>query len=257
MGAINELVTFARQRSGIEFANYGEIKSFRAEQRSITKDLHEFNKALRDAELAHITNQDVVEAAPRAFSGRLEWKNTHQCKNCGKYIEGGESPAITDCEMPTHFKGIKPRHEWNTRTGWHYCTGQYFPTEYRKAATSVLRQAIENSRRKWAAEHPTTSNTITTIAELKELARANGSHWFDKDTMRFFRGNIESGIIAGKFFISSEQFSDETARKYTVRTFNEKGEIDEMPGTAFQQFNSKAEARAAIKQHIQGNNKAA
>lgn len=57
------------------------------------------------------------------------------------------------------------------------------------------------------------------------LARLNGEmggHWYEPDTMRFFSSHVsrlayldESGAFA--FFVSSERFSDDVARLYTVR----------------------------------------
>ncbi len=69
---LNALSAFANQRSGIEFGNYGDVKAFRAEQRSITKDLHHARKLLMAVALSDgITADDLIKASERAFSGRL------------------------------------------------------------------------------------------------------------------------------------------------------------------------------------------
>lgn len=68
---IDALRKFMNQRSGIEFGNYGDVKAFRAEQRSITRDLREARELMRAVELSSITADDLVRAASRAFSGRL------------------------------------------------------------------------------------------------------------------------------------------------------------------------------------------
>ena len=65
-----------------------------------------FNKNVpesRDvAEYYAVTDAQVIEASQWAFSGRMTW----------------------------------------TDAGWNYCTGQYWPTEYRAAVVAVLRYAL-------------------------------------------------------------------------------------------------------------------
>lgn len=97
---------FIRQRPGLEFGNYGDVSSYRAEMRGIAADK-------RDAErLLHFVSLYNVPLTPRsfrAFSGRLSVEFTAKGK-----------AALT------------------------YCAGQYFPTEYRRAAASVLATAIRD-----------------------------------------------------------------------------------------------------------------
>lgn len=85
---------------------------------------------------------------------------------------------------------------------------------------------------------------VRTIAELKALNKANGGCWFDAATMRFFGTRIESGIIGGRYFITSEQREDDTPRKFTVRSFDSKGKVDTVG--EFHSYDTKAEALAAI-----------
>lgn len=104
------LRTWINQRPGLEFGNYGELSSYRSELRSITKDRRDALEllgavALRDL----ITAEHLLAAFPRAFSGRL---------------------TITEDD-----KG---------RARLDYCTGQYWPTEYRKAACAVLASVLWN-----------------------------------------------------------------------------------------------------------------
>lgn len=122
---LDALDAFVRQRSGMEFGNYGDVKSFRAEQRRVTRDLHDYRAirqavALRDS----ITADMLLEASRSAFSGRLEIVAPH-----------------TDSQYNGH----------NLSDHWYiaYCTGQYFPTEYRKAACAVLASALWY----WTREH--------------------------------------------------------------------------------------------------------
>lgn len=56
------------------------------------------------------------------------------------------------------------------------------------------------------------------IDEMAEDNRKLGQHWFDKDTMKYFKTRIYSSVRAGRYFITSEKrgWNDE-ARAYTIR----------------------------------------
>lgn len=92
---------FIRQRPGLEPGNYGDRYSYRQEARSITRDLKQAEKLLKQVELSSIT-ADELRAGFRAYSGRLSWD--------GSRLD--------------------------------YCTGQYFPTEFRAAACAVCAAAL-------------------------------------------------------------------------------------------------------------------
>lgn len=114
---IQALSAFMRQRPGLEFANYGDVSAYRSELRSITKDLGHARELLNYVEDdADITAAAIIEAAKHAYSGRLT---------------------------------IEDRGDGNIATD--YCTGQYFPTEYRKAVCAVLASAIWDQ---WREEIP-------------------------------------------------------------------------------------------------------
>lgn len=98
------LRAFINQRPGLQFCNYGDVSAYRSEMRSITKAKHHAETLLnavawRDS----ITAADIIAASKGAFSGRLTIERTEK---------GG-------------FK-------------IDYCTGQYFPTEYRNAVCAVF-----------------------------------------------------------------------------------------------------------------------
>ncbi len=114
---LDALRAFINQRSGIEFGNYGDVKAFRAEQRGIQKDRHEALELLRAVELSSGIDADaLLRAANSAYSGRLT------------ILEGpGPDPGYV-------------RRNGDVRID--YCTGQYFPTEYRRAACAVLASAL-------------------------------------------------------------------------------------------------------------------
>ena len=105
---IKALRAFINQRSGIEFGNYGDVKAFRSEQRSIHRDLLDARQLLRDVELRDsISADEIIKASRHAYSGRLS-------------IVERDDGAI----------------------GVDYCAGQYFPTQYRKAVAAVCASVL-------------------------------------------------------------------------------------------------------------------
>lgn len=101
------LEAFVLSRPGLEPGNYGDAQSYRAEVRSIGKDLDNARTLLRQVGLRSITADDLRAAARSAYSGRL---------------------SLT--EEPSGDVRIS------------YCTGQYYPTEYRRAVCAVLASAL-------------------------------------------------------------------------------------------------------------------
>ena len=154
---IDALRAFTQKRPGLEYSNYGDRASYQSEMRAITKDLHQARELLRYVELRDsITGDDIIAASESAFSGRL-----------------------TICDDATID----------------YCTGQYFPTEYRKAVCAVLSSAIWAWKRDQCMPAPTlhhNSETGETLhrykglragdylrANLKrEFGRGMASRWF-------------------------------------------------------------------------------
>ena len=98
---LHALDRWTRQRPGLDFRNYGDVAAYRAELRTITRDLADFRAlavAVGTLDPAKIDWQDAF----RAYSGRLSWD--------GQRLD--------------------------------YCTGQYWPTEYRKAACAALASVL-------------------------------------------------------------------------------------------------------------------
>jgi hypothetical protein len=117
------LATWIRQRPGLEFGNYGNMTSYRSEMRSIAKDKRDAETLLQAVRWRDsITGEKLQEAFKHAFSGRLK---------------------VT---VKEHDYTIQQGPEVPTSTGWDveldYTTGQYWPTEYRKAAAAVLASAL-------------------------------------------------------------------------------------------------------------------
>lgn len=70
----------------------------------------------------------------------------------------------------------------------------------------------------------------SSISEIKAANAAHGHFFFEPASMRFFNSKIASkSVIAGRFFITSEQFCDQgqcDPRRYTVRECLPDGRID-------------------------------
>lgn len=108
---LQAISTWIKQRPGLEFGNYGAIAPYRAELRQIAKDKHDAEQLLQAVALRDsITAADLTKAFS-AYSGRLSLVE----KNGAAHLD--------------------------------YCTGQYWPTEYRKAAAAVLASALWERKR--------------------------------------------------------------------------------------------------------------
>ncbi len=127
---IDALSTWIRQRPGLEFANYGDITSYRAECRNIARDKRDAETLLAAVKWCDgITWHDIVKASESAYSGRLKIEATPN------YRDDASGPFL------------KLRID--------YCTGQYWPTEYRRAVCAVLASALWEYTREHAMPAPT------------------------------------------------------------------------------------------------------
>jgi len=85
---------------------------------------------------------------------------------------------------------------------------------------------------------------IFDIDDIKSANRVRGLHFFDRDSLRFFKSRIGSDVYQGPggvFFVTSEQGPhDDSPRRYTVREFHpESGRVEK-----FGPFNEYTRARA-------------
>jgi hypothetical protein len=149
--AFRALLDYAAQGPGLDYANYGEPTSYRAEQRNILRDWERVCNLAREAIRLGVTDAEVIECAKHAFSGRLVWN--------GK--------------------------------DWDYCTGQYWPTEYRKAVAAVLDRAVHDRKR--AQRFEPLPDREYSIAEMREIAEQRGSYFFSNarrgERMKKLSGN--------------------------------------------------------------------
>ena len=168
---IEDLHAWVRQRPGLEPALYirdwsdrNGLETYRRESRSITKDLRQARTLLAYVETRDsITAKMILEASKHSFSGRLTITPS----------DDGEKFSID------------------------YCTGQYWPTEYRRAVCAVLSSAIWD----WLRDNMPPADGMVTIdiggkpleveshrgqtpgdylraAARRELGRPIASRWF-------------------------------------------------------------------------------
>lgn len=135
------LARWIKQRPGLEYGNYGDPTSYRAECRSIARDKREAETLLaavrwRDS----ITADDLLKAAQGAFSGRLTISLEERQAESDYTSTGG------------NYFQQPPGKEWRAKID--YCAGQYWPTEYRKAVCAVLASALWDYTREKAMPPP-------------------------------------------------------------------------------------------------------
>ena len=104
---LTALSAFIRQKPGLEPGNYSDWKSYRSEMRSIIRDKHIAEKLLAQVSWRESIGETELREAFRAYSRRLS------------LVDRPDGSIELD-----------------------YCTGQYFPTEYRKAVCAVLASAL-------------------------------------------------------------------------------------------------------------------
>lgn len=189
------LKRFINARPDLDPANYGcrieQLRYSTREQRisarsamvgdlrSIQRDGTRARKALAEAQRYPFNPEAMADAFKRAFSGRLSW----------------DGHKLT------------------------YCAGQYYPTEYRAAAATVLEYYVHAVKPKFT---PAPGQRFDSIHDIEIASRNVGSHWFDADTKRFFRSRVMAEVFQGAggiYFVSSEK-GPNGVRRFTVRKFN-------------------------------------
>lgn len=92
-------------------------------------------------------------------------------------------------------------------------------------------------------------DTIVSIYSIEDIKRHHRGHWFDKETMRFFKSRVYSDIYPGKdgkvYFVSSEQ-GPVGNRGYSIRRYDVATDCISTEGT-FMVWKTLAAARAAAK----------
>jgi hypothetical protein len=98
INALELLCKFVSQRPGLDFNDYGDVRIYRNEMREITRDMHDF--------------YDLLNLA--------RWKVENLSDKIAEYLKN------TDGRLSLEGEKLQ------------YITGQYYPTEYRPAASRVL-----------------------------------------------------------------------------------------------------------------------
>ena len=135
---IDALNRWIAQRPGLEFGNYGDVSSYRAELRSIGKDLQH----------------------ARAMVNYVAWHDSITAEMITSAADNGGRLTLT-------IDGDKVRID--------YVTGQYWPTEYRRAVCALMSSVIwawlrENCEYK-------TGDDIRKAAR-RELGQSIANRWF-------------------------------------------------------------------------------
>jgi len=87
-----------------------------------------------------------------------------------------------------------------------------------------------------------------TISDVRKANKENGFFWFSKKTMKFFDTKIETSLLKGGYFVTSEDVEKNGLRKYKIRKVkNNKGNIK----TIGNSFNTLEEAKGIIKDMLQ------
>lgn len=88
------------------------------------------------------------------------------------------------------------------------------------------------------------------LYEFKQLNQAHKMHWFDADTLRFFKSRISNWDVITGYFISSERGPNDQ-RLYSIRKGNfETGNVTTIG--QFQQYTDIRTAKRAIKNLLRG-----
>lgn len=94
---------------------------------------------------------------------------------------------------------------------------------------------------------------FSTISQIRQHNTGAGNFFFSVDTMQFFDSRIESAVIGGRLFVTSEQchHSDGSSepRLFTIRVAADDGDIETVG--KFQQFEDLDDAVAQAQELCQ------
>ena len=122
----------------------------------------------------------------------------------------------------------------------------------REAKSRVVRDQEEREHRHSKGYgrfegHGPEAGRFSSLREIEEANRRAGQHWFEKDTMRFFKSKVLGPVYGGHYFVSSEK-GPHGGRAYSVRKATRHGKIETVG--KFQQYTSAAQARRAIERLV-------
>lgn len=88
------------------------------------------------------------------------------------------------------------------------------------------------------------------ITAIKRANKASGYRWFEPGAMRFFHTRIASGVVNGRYFITSEYQDDPSTARFAVRMAKDDGAIETIG--KLQEHATKREAMHALYAHLLG-----
>lgn len=141
---LNALRAWVNQRPGLDYCNYGDPTSYRAEARGIARDKKDALALLSACELSDGVTADTLLDGFRAYCGRLTWE------------EDGKGGGKLD-----------------------YCCGQYWPTEYRKAACACLAAALWDAARAALPDGTDKPGDALRAGFRRLFGRNMQARWFD------------------------------------------------------------------------------
>lgn len=160
--AFEALRKFAHQRPGLEPGNYFSTWADKDGRRAYASEARAIAKQLRRFKAV--------------YSEAIEY-------------------GVTDADLD--LANTSDRLTWSGKE-WDYCTGQYFPTEYRNAAANKLERAVSVAKRRQFQPMPEREYLL---GEMREIATRSGSNFFT---------NTERG----------DKYKAEFGNKITVRRGN-------------------------------------
>lgn len=172
---VTALRTWINQRPGMDPRNYDRA-GYLSDSRKVQQQRRDALQLLCAVKMCEEIDADaLVKAAQGAFSGRL----TITEQPAVKVVRGVFVPSPIPNEPPS--------------VRIDYCTGQYWPTEYRAAACAVLASALWDYTR----EHcmPTAKSGDLYCSQTKRGARVSAGDWL----RAHFRQQFGRGIASRWF----------------------------------------------------------
>lgn len=97
---------------------------------------------------------------------------------------------------------------------------------------------------------------FTSIPAVKAAFNAAGNFWFGRSTMRFFNTKIESSLIGGRYFITSERYEIEEPKLFNIRKVvrESDGRLDIETVGEHMTYTTKQQALNALEEYRNANN---
>lgn len=85
-----------------------------------------------------------------------------------------------------------------------------------------------------------------TVADVRYKMNQGGSYWWSKESMRFFNTRVESTLMQGDYFITSELSPYGHKRMYSVRHYDRANNDIDTVGD-FYSYHSREQAKDCVK----------